>query len=282
MESRSLRARSCSVIFGLSLLAAGCGGGEAAGPSVTVARTSTPPSTIATTTTTTEPTTTEEETTTTEVPTTLEFADDSSGDSATGTTGGSGSGKGVSRSNGNTSNGENEGQFEGDQPTEDITNPTTTTTTILTTTEATTDPNGETTSTIATTTTIDPFAAFVGLDQFALPYTDAASAMKIEFVNLQCNANGATPQVTLTSPSNLDGAEQRVSFFGPSGAAYIAADSVVGGQVQTFGNWLTAPVVADSFDWVSICSQPSWKVLVEFADTNGGFFSGVVDATISG
>ncbi len=283
MESRSLRARTCSVILGLSLVAAGCGGGaEDAGPAVTVARTSTPPPTIATTTTTTEPTTTEEEeeTTTTETPTTLEFADEE-----TNTTKKPSSGKGAAprRSSGGGS-GENEGQFEGDQPPEDITNPTTTTTTTAppSTDGGDTTAPRQTTTTLATTTTIDPFANFEGLDEYSIPHTDPDSLITSQFVNLQCNANGATPQVELTSPLDLLDAEQRVSFYGPSGAIYIASDTVIDGEVTTFSNWLTAPVVADSFDWVAICSQPSWKVLVEFSDDTGGFFSGVVDASISG
>lgn len=268
-ESRSLRVRCFAVIFGLALLAAGCGGeAEDAAPAVTVSRTSTPVTTIATTTestttTTTEPTTTTEEsegddpeeveeetTTTTETPTTLAFADDNS-------------------SSGDTNSGGAE---------------TATATTAASGVDTTVAGDGtaaETTTTIATTTTIDPFAPLVDFEEIVVPHGDAVTSVTVNAVNLKCDSNGVSPQLDVFAPYDLSNADQLVTFYGPSGASYIVSGQV-GTGLATFTSWATDPVVADSFDWVAICSQPSWKVLIELSDEAGGLFSVVVDASISG
>ncbi len=274
-NSRSLRVRLLSILFGFSLLATACGGeAEDAGPSVTVARTSTPVTTASTTTestttTTTEPTTTEEETeaddeaedleestttaapTTTATPTTLAFADD---DSAAG--GGSGSGNGDTATATTVAGGADTTAVAGDA--------------------------AETTTTIATTTTIDPFAPLENFDQIVLPFGDAVSSVSVQSVNLKCDSNGVSPQVLIFAPFDLSGADQQVTFYGPSGAAYVATGQAGSGNIETFTTWLSDPVVADSFDWVAICSQPSWKVLIELSDEEGPLFTAAAFASISG
>ncbi len=238
-------------VAAVCFVATACGG-EAAGPSVTVVQTNEILPTSAP-----ETSTTTEASSTTVPPTELPFADDDEAPEASATT---------------------------PEPSTTIQ---TTTTTVPSTTTPTTDPpttSGESTTSAegAPSTTIDPSAPFEGLQLLGIPHADAESSMSLESVNLQCNSGGVTPQIVLTSPSELAGVDQRVSFYGPSGANYVTSGSVDSGQLERLDDWLTTPVGSTSFDASAICDAEFWRVLVEISDNAGGFFSGAVDATISG
>ncbi len=135
---------------------------------------------------------------------------------------------------------------------------------------------------VAPDVTIDVSAAHVESNRpVDLPYIDGQSNTTIARLALACGETGLTLAVILVSENDVSTAEQRFSFFGPSGTEYSLFGIVESGKSVTFGSGQGNVPAVGSYDEWAICSSGEWLVAGDLADNTGPTMSVLASVVVS-